>query len=128
MARLRGPVSYKFRIVALAFVAAVYVLYVTLPDFGDGDSSFNTPSGKKGFFGFGRAKDKWPRSKIQYQFKANGRVAEDTNKAEEVKHVMHRTFWKYRLGAWGEDEIKPISGFGRTTRWERSSPSQCEWC
>lgn len=117
MPRLRGPVSYKFRIFALTLVAAVYILYVTLPDFGDGDSSFNKiSSGKNGFFWFGHGKATWPRNAVQFQFKHNGRVAGDHKKAEEVKAAMKRTFWKYRLGAWGADEIKPISGHSRTTR------------
>lgn len=117
MARIRGPISYKFRVVALTAVAAIFILYITLPDFGDGDSIFNKDSSAKK--GPGGGKIAWPRNQVQFPFKHNGRVAGDHRKAEEVKAVMKRTFWKYRLGAWGADEIKPISGQGRTTRWAR---------
>lgn len=127
MARIRGPVSYRFRIIALTLVAAIYTLYVTLPDFGDGDSSFNKGSSAKKRPG--SSKTEWPRNQVQFPFKHYGRVAGDQRKAEEVKAAMKRTFWKYRLGAWGADEIRPISGHGRTTRWARvSSFSQCKGC
>lgn len=108
--------SYKFRVVALTLVAALYTLYVTLPDFGDGDSSFNKISSGKGLFRFGDSKSPFQRNTVQFQFKRNGHVAGDQNKADEVKGAMKTTFWKYRLGAWGADEIKPISGLSRTTR------------
>lgn len=122
MARIRRPVSYKLRFVALILVAAIFTLYITLPDFGDGDSIFNKDAlGNKGP---GDSKTAWPRNQVQFPFKLNGRVAGDQKKAEEVKAAMKRTFWKYRLGAWGADEIKPISGQGRTTRWGFFLPMQ----
>lgn len=115
MMRIRGPTSYKARIIALASIAIVYVLYVTFP--GLGSTSFNgTPSGQNGFSWFGSGKPKWPRNTVQYPFKENGIVAENKEKAEKVKRAMQRTFWKYKVGAWGRDEIKPVSGDGRTTR------------
>lgn len=54
---------------------------------------------------------------IQYDFKGQKVTAEDKAKADQIKHAMIRTFWKYKLAAWGFDEIKPISGDGKTTRW-----------
>ncbi|KAI5838014.1 glycoside hydrolase [Morchella snyderi] len=115
MMRIRGPTSYKARIIALVSIAIVYVLYVTFP--GLGSTSFDgTPSGQNGFSWFGSGKPKWPRNTVQYSFKENGIVAEDKEKAEKVRRAMQRTFWKYKVGAWGRDEIKPVSGSGRTTR------------
>lgn len=123
MVRIRRPVSYKLRLVALTLVAAIFTLYITLPDFGDGDSIFNKDApGNKG------SKTTWPRNQVQFPFKLNGRIAEDRRKAEEVKAVMKRTFWKYRLGAWGADEIKPISGQGRTTRLAFFLNRNDMWC
>lgn len=113
MVRIRGPISYKLRVVAIALVAAIFILYITLPDFGDGDSIFNKNASPKK----GGGKIAWPRNQVQFPFERNGRIAGDKKRAEEVKAAMKRTFWKYRLGAWGADEIGPISGQTRTTRW-----------
>ncbi|KAI9678493.1 MAG: hypothetical protein M1829_002091 [Trizodia sp. TS-e1964] len=36
--------------------------------------------------------------------------AADKEKANRIKKAMKRTFWKYRLKAWGFDDILPITG------------------
>ncbi|KAF8416181.1 glycoside hydrolase [Tirmania nivea] len=59
-----------------------------------------------------------PRSSIQIQFdfKAKGNGGGDAAKAQAVVDVMKRTFWKYKLRAWGMDEITPITGGYQNTR------------
>ncbi|PWW71718.1 Glycoside Hydrolase Family 47 protein [Tuber magnatum] len=122
------PATHRTRFLILAFVVIVYFNYVISPEFGNGGSSFklNRPgsspsglgilsSGGKGREGKG---EEGPRygNPIQFDFKGSGRAAGDSRRAHEIKETMSRTFWKYRLGAWGSDEIMPISGDGKTTR------------
>ncbi|KAI9821283.1 MAG: hypothetical protein M1827_004019 [Pycnora praestabilis] len=40
----------------------------------------------------------------------------DTEKMQQVVFTMQRTFWKYRLSAWGYDDILPVSGGQGTSR------------
>jgi len=123
MGRMIRPATHRTRFVILAFVVIVYYNYVISPEFGDGGSSFklsrpgSSPSGLSASSG-GR-KGEGPRygNPIQFDFKGSGRAAGDSKRAEEIKETMSRTFWKYKLGAWGSDEIMPISGDGKTTRW-----------
>jgi mannosyl-oligosaccharide alpha-1,2-mannosidase len=114
----RHPVSYRFRHLLAISVAIIYLLYITLPDFADGGSSFDVSSGSRvSIFGYRGDKGRVNYGRpVQFDFGAHTRRAGDPRKAEEVKETMRRTFWKYRLGAWGSDEIKPISGDGKTTR------------
>jgi len=127
MGRMIRPATHRTRFVILAFVVIVYFNYVISPEFGDGGSSFklnhpgSSPSGL-GTSSSGRKggeKEEGPRygNPIQFDFKGSGRTAGDGKRAKEIKETMRRTFWKYRLGAWGSDEIMPISGDGKTTRW-----------
>jgi len=129
MGRMIRPATHRTRFLILAFVVIVYFNYVISPEFGDGGSNFklnhpgSSPSGlgasSRGRKG-GVEKEEAPRygNPIQFDFKGSGRAAGDSKRAEEIKETMSRTFWKYRLGAWGSDEIMPISGDGKTTRWD----------
>ena len=42
-------------------------------------------------------------------------------KAQAIVDVMKRTFWKYKLKAWGMDEIRPITGGYQNTRYPHFS-------
>ncbi|RPB03274.1 seven-hairpin glycosidase [Choiromyces venosus 120613-1] len=125
------PATHRTRFVILAFVVIVYFNYVISPEFGNGGSSFelsrpqsSSSSSRLGIFNGGREGGKEKEDEessrygnpIQFDFKGSGRAAGDSKRADEIKETMSRTFWKYRLGAWGSDEIMPISGNGKTTR------------
>ena len=62
-------------------------------------------------------------TRIQFDFKANGSSGGDTAKAQAVVDVLKRTFWKYKLKAWGMDEITPITGGYQNTRYSHSTCS-----
>ena len=64
-----------------------------------------------------------PRNSIQIQFdfKAKGNGGGDIAKAQAVVDAMKRTFWKYKLKAWGMDEIMPITGGYQNTRYSHFS-------
>ncbi|KAG0125048.1 glycoside hydrolase [Tuber indicum] len=119
------PATHRTRFLILAFIVIIYFNYVISPEFGNGGSSFelNHPGSSSGLgiFGGGRNGGRGKGggrygNPIQFDFKGSGRAAGDSKRAGEIKEAMSRTFWKYRLGAWGSDEIMPISGNGKTTR------------
>ncbi|KAG0632684.1 glycoside hydrolase [Tuber brumale] len=119
------PATHRTRFLILAFVVIVYFNYAISPEFGNGGSNVepNYPGSSPGFgiFGGGRNGGKGKGggrygNPIQFDFRGSGRAAGDSKRAREIKETMSRTFWKYRLGAWGSDEIMPISGNGKTTR------------
>jgi len=58
---------------------------------------------------------------IQFDFRAKGNGGGDAAKAQAVVDVMKRTFWKYKLKAWGMDEIMPITGGYQNTRYSHLS-------
>lgn len=58
---------------------------------------------------------------LQFDFKSKskeGKGAGDAAKAQAVVDAMKRTFWKYKLRAWGMDEVMPITGGFQNTRYK----------
>ncbi|KAL7273587.1 hypothetical protein RUND412_003538 [Rhizina undulata] len=123
MPRFRGPRSWRLCFIVIAAVAAIYYLYSSLSGFDYSAHSYDkssqststsssSPSRPSNF-----GHDRHPGvTKIQYQFKENGVEAGDPKKMKAVVETMRKTFWGYRLRAWGGDEIMPISGESQTTR------------
>ncbi|KAF8445442.1 mannosyl-oligosaccharide alpha-1,2-mannosidase-like protein [Kalaharituber pfeilii] len=116
MARFRPATRYRHRYLILAGVITTIFLYTYLST-----DTLSAPIFETKYY----PHTSWHKSarvssqagyQIQFDFKSKGVPAGDAKKADAVVQAMRRTFWKYKLKAWGRDEVKPITGESQNTR------------
>ncbi|KAI9755884.1 MAG: hypothetical protein M4579_004097 [Chaenotheca gracillima] len=99
--RHRSPFTFKV-------LTAVFILFFFISSTWIWDSLPQFPIGLP--VGLGGVR------KIQFDGFKGGVSSADREKADHVRDAMKRTFWKYRERAWGEDDVKPVTGGYRTSR------------
>lgn len=113
---LKRPFRRKRRIPILLFLPfTLFLLYFLLPSWLDQSELFLAPPPYLSHAGKAALGATIVLPKIQYNF-AKGEGA-DPERREQVKETILRTWRLYAQEAWGWDEVRPVEGGGRDSRY-----------